>query len=610
MKKPFIVLLIYFITIINVYTQEKEIISTVGNYSITLEEFKKRFELTPQYDAGGMYRDEIARRNFLYSMIAEKLWSLEAEAIGFDSTEIMENTFKALEKMFIRDGLFKQVIESNVQFSDEDVIKGFQRSKINLFVNFLFSSDSTEIFQLYNRLVDGEFFDSILIIRHEHQFQEEPLEIEYGKLPEEVEDLLYPLNSGEFTHPIKEIEGWIIYYMKWKKEKFIPSDENQKIISDVKNTLKTRRTDRVYQDFYKRFFGGRKVETNGYLFWSLVDKLTTILQEKKDKGAANKYGEVKLRPNDLPEIEFQFGADTLSMTFIQLESKPVTLKEFLGSFFFEGFFTDTVSTEIIAAKLNSRIKLMIEQELLARDGVDKGIHNIDDVKSDIRMWRDYYMSKLLQNKMRDSVEVNPDELFAYYNESLNDTSLQIEVNILEILTDSLDVIEKVLNSPQTEGEFRKLASIHTKRLWTKDKGGEYGYYPALALGELGKTAVKMNVGDIFGPLQLDEGYSIIMLIGKKQKVITTQSFDEVKENLENELKVKKYNDMMIQNTVKLAEKYGVSVNENLLFNAQIKNHQMVVFRYMGFGGRIMATPLTQQFIEWVEPWQKSMEKLP
>lgn len=610
MKKLLILLLFFLTTVINLYPQEKEIIATVGNYSITLEEFQKRFELTPQYDAGGMYRDEIARRNFLYSIIAEKLWSMEAEAFGFDSTEIMENTFKALEKMFIRDGLFKQAIESNVQFNDEDILRGFQRSKINLFVNFLFSSDSTEIFQLHQRLVNGESFDSILILRHEFQFQEEPLEIEYGKLPEEIEDLLYPLNSGEFTQPIKELEGWLIYALKSKKENFIPSDENQKIISDVKNILKTRRTDRVYQDFYKRFFGGKSVETNGYLFWSLVDKLSSILQDKKDKGAANKYGEVKFRPNDLPEIEFQFGPDTLKMTFIQLDTKPVSLKEFLGSFFFEGFFTDTVSTEIIAAKLNSRIKLMIEQELLAREGVDKGIYNINEVKSDIGMWRDYYMSKLLQNKMRDSVEVNPDELFAYYNESINDTSLQIEVNILEILTDSLDVVEKVLNSSQTEEEFRRLASIHTKRLWTKDRGGEYGYYPALALGELGKTAVRMNVGDIFGPLQLDEGYSIIMLIGKKQKVLADQSFDDIKENLENELKVKKYNDMMIKNTVQLAEKYGVNVNENLLFNTQIQNHQMVVFRYMGFGGRIMAVPLTQQFIEWVEPWQKSMEKLP
>jgi len=610
MKRIFLVLLLCLLPIIAVKPQAKEVIATVGNYSITLEEFKKRFELTPQYDAGGMYRDEIARRNFLYSMIAEKLWSLKSDELGLDSTTLMQNTFTALEKMFIRDGLFKQVIECNVHFDDTDIMRGFQRSKINLYVNFLFSADSTEIFQLHDRLLKGESFDSILITRHELEFQQEPLEIEYGKLPEPVEDMLYPMKNGDFTSPIKEIEGWIIYYLKAKKEKYIPSDENQKVISEVKNTLKARRTDRVYQEFYKKFFGGKKVETNGILFWSLVDKLTFILQAKIDKGEANKHGEVKLRPEDLTTIESQFGPDSLQMVFIQFETNPITLKEFLSTFFFEGFFTNTVNTDIIAAKMNSRIRLMIEQELIARDGVVKGIHNIDEVKSDITMWRDYYMSKLLQNRMKDSVSVDAEELFAYYNESIDDTSSQIEVNILEILTDSLEVIEKVLNAPQTEEEFRRLASIHTKRLWTKDRGGEYGYYPALALGELGKTAVRMKTGDVFGPIQLDEGYSIIMLIGKKQKVNVEQSFDEVKENLENELKVKKYNEMMIDNTVELAEKYGVTINENLLFNTKITNQQMMVFRYMGFGGRITAVPLTQQFIEWVEPWQKRLEKLP
>jgi hypothetical protein len=37
---------------------------------------------------------------------------------------------------------------------------------------------------------------------------------------------------------------------------------------------------------------------------------------------------------------------------------------------------------------------------------------------------------------------------------------------------------------------------------------------------------------------------------------------------------------------------------------------MVVYRYMGFGGRILAVPMTTPFIEWVEKWQKSKDSLP
>jgi len=67
---------------------------------------------------------------------------------------------------------------------------------------------------------------------------------------------------------------------------------------------------------------------------------------------------------------------------------------------------------------------------------------------------------------------------------------------------------------------------------------------------------------------------------------------------------------MIDNTVNLAHKYGVKVNENLLYNLPVTNYNMMVYRYMGFGGRLLAVPLTPTFIEWVEKWQKSQPDLP
>jgi len=67
---------------------------------------------------------------------------------------------------------------------------------------------------------------------------------------------------------------------------------------------------------------------------------------------------------------------------------------------------------------------------------------------------------------------------------------------------------------------------------------------------------------------------------------------------------------MIDNTVKLANKYGVKVNEKLLYNMDVVDYNMLVYRYMGFGGRMLAVPLTPTFIEWVEPWQRSQSELP
>ncbi|MHC1738371.1 MAG: peptidyl-prolyl cis-trans isomerase [Ignavibacteriaceae bacterium] len=612
MRKTFLFLVISLILFSNITIpqQEEKIVARIGNQKITLEEFTRRYQLTPQYERSGKYSEEVAIQKFIYSIIAEKLWAMEAEELGIDTVALMQNTFKALEKMYIRDGLFRVEIDEKVSFNENDLAVGLQRSRVALQLNFLFSFDSLEINSLYEKLKKGAGFDSLLKTRSEAGFQTEPLNVEFGKLTEEVEDIVYSLKEGEFSLPVKETEGWLIYHVKSRIEKYITSDENQKLLSQVKTTIKTRRTDAEYQRFYRSFFPGKRVETDGLLFWSLVDKLTAILQAKKDSGLVLKNNEAKLRPDDLRNIEEQFGPDSLALPFIFLPDKPLSLREFLAYFFFEGFFSDQVSTEVIAAKLNARVKAMIEQELIAREGIKRGIQNLPGVKEDIQMWRENYLYRIMLQTLTDSVSVSEPELSDFYQKASGDSVYGLRVNILEILTDSLEILERALNTITDETSFRKFASRHTKRVWTREKGGEFGLTPVASLGELGKIAAGMNIGDVYGPIKLEEGYSIIKLIDKKDESLSQTPFEEAKNNLRQTLSANKYDDLLINKTVALAQKYGVTVDEKLLFNSGIENLQMVVFRYMGFGGRVTAVPLTPRFIEWVDPWLEKQKELP
>lgn len=605
MKK--ICFLIVTLLSINNFTQHNEkVIATVGKEKITLEEFKNRFQLTPQVTKDGRYSDEIARRDFLYSIIAEKLWSLEAEESGLDTLDIMHNTFSGIEKMFIRDALFKKEIESKIKITDNEIIRAVQREKTLLKVNFLFSSDSIEIFLLYKKLKGGVPFDSLLLSRDEYLFQTEPITIEYGKLNQPIEDVVYSLQKGNFSSPVKDLEGWFIYYAKERSEKTFGQKENQSVTSKVKSIILSRKREEIFQPFYKKFFSGKKVETDGELFWRLVDKIASIMAEKKQITDAK----MKTESSDLVRIENEFGKDTLNMPFIKFEKNPLTFKEFLSYFFFDGFTVDTLDYNIIARMMNYRVKNMIELEMYSREGINRGLQNSPEVKNDIGMWRENYLSSLLRKQFIDSIKVSDSELFDYYSKIKNDSLNQTEVNILEILTDSLEVVEKILNSDLTDDNFRSLALIHTKREWIKPKGGEFGLLPVAALGEIGRIAMQMSVGSVYGPLKLPEGYSVFKLIEKKEQQLFTKNFEESKERLRKELSAKKYKEKINQQTVELANKYGVTIDENLLYNTNIENLKMYVIRYMGFGGKITAVPLTMPFSDWVAPWQESRKVLP
>src|SRR5690606_22568371 len=250
--------------------------------------------------------------------------------------------------------------------------------------------------------------------------------------------------------------------------------------------LEEEKTDSLYRTFKSSFLNDKKIEADGNLFWAAADKIISILQQKKKLGNIPDSIDVRLETADIISIENQLGTDTLAMPFIIFDFDPLTMKEFLRSFAFEGFYTTDVDEKIIAAKLNSRVRTLIEQELLAHEGYKRGLQNLPEVKNAINLWRENYLAKLYKNYFVNNTDINVTD---------NDSAKIIFLNILEILTDSLNVIEKILDENEKGTDFRELAERYSK-----NNNYESGYFPSSERGEIGTIASSMEVGEVYGPV--------------------------------------------------------------------------------------------------------------
>lgn len=600
---------IYFLFLFaaNTAAGQDSLLVKIGTSGITAQEFEQRFEFIPQVISGVKRSFDKKKSDLLHSLIAEKLWARDAENLRIDTTDYMRITYKVIEKMYVRDALYRIEISDRVNVSGEETAEGLRRFYYNLNLDVIHFKDSTDAFRIYKLLDEGVSFDSAKSISNTDYYS---VQFKYGELEESVEDMLFNLKEGEYTPPIKSSSGWLIFRLH-NKELASFSSQDQVIMS-VQKIIQQRKTDRYYNEFYRKFFVGRKVETDAILFWSLVDKISNQLNHKKLTGSISDSDNVYLDVNDLLIIESELGSDTLNMPFVKFESDPTTVKQFLREFIFEGFYTANTSPSIIAAKLNARVKSFIENELLAREGYKRGLQNLPDVKSSTSMWRDNYLARILKNMLYDSVKVTEQEVGEYYqNKDLLIDSSNVEVNILEILTDSLEVIESVIKKLENGANFRELAKIHTKRIWTRNNGGEFGFFPITMYGDIGRIASQMNVGEIYGPIKLPEGYSIFKLIDKKiPERDSSLSVEEMKDEIRKSLTLKKLKEFFIDYTVKLANKYGVEINEQMFASLQVQNMNMFVYRYMGFGGRITAVPMAIPFTEWFLPWKESMKQIP
>ncbi|NCS87955.1 MAG: hypothetical protein GW789_04300, partial [Ignavibacteria bacterium] len=133
---------------------EYKILAKIGSEVITAEEYKNRFEFMPHLNYSNTNVDSV-KKEFLLSLIAEKLWALEALDNSLDTLELYQNSLQTLKNLLIKDELYKKEVESKISISHEEIAEGLLYIKSVLYLNWISSSDSMEIFLIYANLKNG-----------------------------------------------------------------------------------------------------------------------------------------------------------------------------------------------------------------------------------------------------------------------------------------------------------------------------------------------------------------------------------------------------------------------------------------------------------------------
>ena len=204
MKKILILTSLIFFIYTNLTSSQVKIrpVAKVGNEEISSQEFKMRYELMPRISKDYFSVDSL-KKEFLHSLIAEKLWAEEARHEGLDTLEYLKYFIKNIEKLLVKDALYKKEVDSKTKVTDQDVSQAEKKSRIKLDLNILSSADSSVIFKVYSLLNDSVSFDSIASSYKHEGLQSAKNSVSFGDINDEmIEDSLYNLNVGEFTKPI------------------------------------------------------------------------------------------------------------------------------------------------------------------------------------------------------------------------------------------------------------------------------------------------------------------------------------------------------------------------------------------------------------------------
>jgi parvulin-like peptidyl-prolyl isomerase len=278
---------------------------------------------------------------------------------------------------------------------------------------------------------------------------------------------------------------------------------------------------------------------------------------------------------------------------------------------FENVSFDSINYSKILDALNSRTRKFIEFKILANEGYKLGLEKTKEVKDKFNMWKQNYYYQLVTMEFADSANVTDDEVKTYYNQ-LNRGKLKTkEVNIVEVLVKDIDSAEKVLTELENGTDIKTIASKYSIKNGAENSNGESGYKPIIYFNEIGSILDRMKVGEVYGPTKVSEGYSIFKLVDiREDSMEGAESYNQIKTELENELRHLKIKNSMNHFIAKLAKEKNVSINQELLNSISTTMHNSVVFQLLGFGGRITAVPLIAPNSEWVKDWMDSLKVIP
>lgn len=600
-------LLIFFGGMSDLFSQSsKEIVAKAGDITISKEEFRKRYEFVPHVRSDDGFDSTSFKKNFLHTLIAEKLLAQAATNKGIDRLQNFRATMENLSNVYLRDALYKKEVLDKIVIHDSAILQGQVRIMRSVRTKFIFSQDKEEIEKIYSDIGLGASFDSILTTRPEKIEQKEAAEVTFGTMNEKMEEAIYKVGIGQITPPIELKEGWYICKIYSVTSKF-DLDKGDK--SKVEKVIKSRIEDELYQAFYKQFFKGIVVNADRSIVEKLFKVIINYLNENKMKLVKDKGGKYKIGEVDIPSLKKSFNANELNEIIIKFPKDPVTLSKMFDYLAFQDFEFYTVDSAQIKSRLNSYISFYIQNEMLVREAKKRGYDKLPEVASELKMWRDYYLAHEMMKKYFKNESVTDDDAYNFFMKANQIIQQPDEFNVAEIATNDLNTIELALNELDKGADFKDLAKKYASNDSLRARKGLSGFFKASEKGETGKSVVRMKIGEINGPIKTADGYSLIKLLdkreGKKERVA---SFEEAKEDIKNILKTEKMYKNLDDTTAKLAATYGVEINDAALNSVKVSSVNMIVMRRFGFGGQLLAVPFSPDFSSWFKKFEQLKKK--
>jgi parvulin-like peptidyl-prolyl isomerase len=500
----------------------QEHLAKVSNRKVTEDDFKNRYLRLLQMTSG---RDNLlARKSVLNALINEEILLFHAQQSGLENEERFGKEAEAIAQQALLEAYAKHIVNTRVKITEADLRNAFVRLHTEISARHLYAQTEDEARTLYAKLQSGYTFEELAAMT----FNEPGLNgnggylgyFTLGDMDPAFEEAAYNLKTGEVSEPVKTAYGYSIIKVEDRKTNpLITEHDFQKRKNRIEKYLLWVKAEQEAKKYAGEVAQSLHFQFNQPALRFLLHKITGA----DDSSYARRNGQM--------EGDFKYRDLTLAETVVQFEGGEWRLEDFLKA----SAFTSPRQRKLIKNedRLKQFIQGLVVREHLLKKARDINLQKQKSVQEAIARETRNYTLKRMKEVILDTVNVPERAMREYFEKFSERYHYPEEVNVREILVDSEKLGKNLMRRLRKGEDFSELARRHSLRQWAAERGGELGFAPRGKYGALADTVFSLKPGELIGPLPTERYYSIIQVVGIKER--RSKNFEQAKDEIRQEL---------------------------------------------------------------------------
>ena len=482
---------------------KNRIVGEADGQRITADDFRQRYR---KYIESSGDRDNIlVREKILNNMINERLIFEDAHRQRFDDDSVYAERMQEITGQAILDAYARRLTTDTMRVTDAEMMDEFRATNTRVSARYVYAGTPEDARQLKLRLEGGESFEKIAgEVFHDRTLATSGGSLGffgYGEMERALEQAAFGLPVGTLSDPVKLKIGYAIIRVDKRVVKPLSSEyDYAKAKPSLEETIRHRKvasllareTDRIGEEIAPRF------------------------QDPGLNAAARFWSGGGLWNRDV--TEFPSAPDSIrSLPLVVFKGGSWTVGQFLAGAL------DLRRKDRLKIRSSDAIKDAVTGLLTRGVLLDRarraGLESNEQVQEQVRYVRDDFLLRRWRTSILDSLGNNAhwdeDSLRARYASDKNQYMVPPTVNVAEIVVaqerDAAGLARRVRNGEN----FAALARHYSVRRWSAEKGGELGFAPKEAFGNLAEKFFKASPGTIIGPERIENFTAIFTVLAKR-----------------------------------------------------------------------------------------------